>query len=824
MSKTKPYDQLSDEAANELEEALRIDFDEGESGTTAVPDEGSTGARTGTAPGERDAVSFEDFERQITETAGQLRDEEKPAVRRASAADFLKPGPHARPPDRHRRERRFGGDRHRCRPAGLGWRARARTDEPKAAVPTASAADEAAAVPTSDRPSGETGRPSGSGHWEQPRGYSAPPANDEERRTAVMAEALLTRRASRAPIWIALAVSAAWVGFTGFMASQLYGTDLAAAGAMPQDELAILVAVAFVPVLLIFAFAVMVRRSADLRLMSRSLAEVALKLAEPESIATERVMSVGQAIRREVAALGEGVERALSRTADLENLVHNEVSSLERAYADNEVKIRTLVQDLGSEREAMLSHAERLRSAVVGSHQRLVEDVDSASERILSRIEDASSRFGTLFEGHSDSLLKLFDEQSQAASQRVIANTEGLIGRLRETGNEVANLLEDRTETMQQRSQAMAEDLSRIGDDVTARLVASGDAVTGLLKARAENLAGDSEKFLADLTGLLDDRALGISVEGQTFLANLDTAFSERLQEIGEKDGIFLQALTDSVDTRRRRLDEDSARFLETIEHGLGDRVERASQVLSDANTRTLGDLDDRIATIDRTLAERGGALVATIEQRSTAIGESTDRATETIESRSQELTRALAERTEEIVAAFRSGHEAISVKASDAIALAHSTLDGRAEEFRSLFDQRVSGLDVDARRQDPADGQHARRAAPGLRSRQRPAHRGDLGALAKPRADDRGNGGAAGRACSTSAARRSRRASPAAPKASAARSTSACRPCSERSPSTATISTHRSALPSRACSVTSTSAAPPSPAPSRRRSSGWRS
>ena len=46
------------------------------------------------------------------------------------------------------------------------------------------------------------------------------------------------------------------------------------------------------------------------------MAEAAYRLTEPETNAQERVMMVGQAVRREVAALGEGIERTLSRAVD----------------------------------------------------------------------------------------------------------------------------------------------------------------------------------------------------------------------------------------------------------------------------------------------------------------------------------------------------------------------------------------------------------------------------------------------------------------------------------------------------------------------------
>ena len=59
----------------------------------------------------------------------------------------------------------------------------------------------------------------------------------------------------------------------------------------------------------------------ELRLIAQSMAGVAMRLAEPEEVARESIVTVGQAIRREVAAMGDGVERALARAAELEALV-----------------------------------------------------------------------------------------------------------------------------------------------------------------------------------------------------------------------------------------------------------------------------------------------------------------------------------------------------------------------------------------------------------------------------------------------------------------------------------------------------------------------
>ncbi len=108
----------------------------------------------------------------------------------------------------------------------------------------------------------------------------------------------------------------------------------------------------------------MATRAQEMRFAAESIAEAAFRLAEPETIATDRVIMVGQAVRREVQAMGEGIERTLARAVELETLVHTEVNELERAYSENEMRIRSLVDGLGNEREAVIMHAERVRASI----------------------------------------------------------------------------------------------------------------------------------------------------------------------------------------------------------------------------------------------------------------------------------------------------------------------------------------------------------------------------------------------------------------------------------------------------------------------------
>ena len=146
------------------------------------------------------------------------------------------------------------------------------------------------------------------------------------------------------------------------------------------------------PIIFFYVLAHMAWRSQELRLITQSMAEVAMRLAEPETVARELIVTVGQAIRREVAAMGDGIERALARAAELETLVANEVSALEHAYNDNEVRIRALLQDLGGQRDTLVGQAGQIRDAINSVHLDLGHDISQISELVAEQVNEASRR------------------------------------------------------------------------------------------------------------------------------------------------------------------------------------------------------------------------------------------------------------------------------------------------------------------------------------------------------------------------------------------------------------------------------------------------
>ena len=177
--------------------------------------------------------------------------------------------------------------------------------------------------------------------------------------------------------------------------SWAYLSDLNAALGPGHSPAAIMIglgAAALLPIIFFFGVAHMAWRAQELRLIAQSMAKVAMRLAEPESVARDSIVTVGQAIRREVAAMGDGVERALARASELEALVHNEVAALERTYSDNEVRIRGLLQDLANQRDTLVGQAEQVRSAINNVHIDLTQDLSTISDLVGQQVNEAAER------------------------------------------------------------------------------------------------------------------------------------------------------------------------------------------------------------------------------------------------------------------------------------------------------------------------------------------------------------------------------------------------------------------------------------------------
>ena len=371
------------------------------------------------------------------------------------------------------------------------------------------------------------------------------PANDDRESIGQILRTL-QRRPARTSYIIATVFAVVWM-LGGLGLGWMYLPQLQSAlgpSGLTAPVLGVLFAIFFAPIIFFFVLAHMAWRSQELRLITQSMAEVAMRLAEPETVARESIVTVGQAIRREVAAMGDGIERALARAAELETLVANEVSALEHAYNDNEVRIRALLQDLGSQRDTLVGQAGQIRDAINSVHLDLSHDISQISELVAEQVNEASRRIThTLAEkgehitralGHAgDTMIQTLGERggdlldrlestSQDTSEAIASASDRLTSTLNfktdHIGDEfteiTANLqhmmsvrLDRVTEGFAQKSAAILDLMSNRSQEMTELVIETGNRL-------ADTISGRIEEVNTTLKNSGDSLVLDLSLRG----------------------------------------------------------------------------------------------------------------------------------------------------------------------------------------------------------------------------------------------------------------------------------------------------------------------
>ncbi len=241
-------------------------------------------------------------------------------------------------------------------------------------------------------------------------------ANDDDRRKDYRATvASLRRRAPLIAYWFATFVSIVWIvgvlAVAGFFFKAPVWEARTLEDVASSPALLVTLLVAFIPCLLFFAYASLIRRAQEMRMVAQSMTEIAYRLVEPEELAIDRVHTVGSAVRREVRAMQEGIDSAINRAAGLEGVMRGEMSELERAYAENELRMRGLLDGLAAERDAVSHHAERMRETVRVSHEAFRDELTDSANFLRDNILKASTSLSSQLSLSGEGLTNLLDER-----------------------------------------------------------------------------------------------------------------------------------------------------------------------------------------------------------------------------------------------------------------------------------------------------------------------------------------------------------------------------------------------------------------------------
>ena len=540
----------------------------------------------------------------------------------------------------------------------------------------------------------------------------------------------LQQKPSKSPFLVALVASLIWFVVGGFFAYGLISTQLAQPAGlsdMVASPSALMAAVTIlVPIAIFWFLALLVWRAQELRLMASAMTEVAVRLAEPDKLAEQSVASLGQTIRRQVAAMNDAISRAIGRAGELEALVHNEVAALERSYSDNELRVRGLISELASEREALSNNSQRVSESLRGVGQEIARNLSAASSSIDQKLAERGMQLTELLVARSNEAA----EQVERAQSKVQENMPILLERLGQEQERLGQVIEgaarnlsalevavgQRTSsldhTLKERTEALTSTLATrinalettvahgallldkiLKDRTDAFTTSIGQGAVGLdslLKERTKLLAASISEQSADLDKTLKDRTEAFTTLVGQGAIGMDKALKDRTEAftalvgqsaIGldtvmkERTKLLAASITEESAALDKTLKERTEAFVTTVGHGaLG--LDRLLKNRTEAFAATVG---EQATGLDKTLKDRAEQLTTLVGQGSAILDKTLKERTETLATTlghgAATLDKTLKERIALLATSIGQGTEALD-----------RTLQGHGEAFNAAL------------------------------------------------------------------------------------------------------------------------------------------
>ena len=473
----------------------------------------------------------------------------------------------------------------------------------------------------------------------------------------------LQQRPSRTPFYVAFGASVVWAFMCLGAALFLFNERLSGLSSgtdMLRDPASLtLGATMFVPMALFWFLALLVWRAQELRLMASAMTEVAVRLAEPDKMAAQSVASLGQTIRRQVAAMNDAISRALGRAGELEALVHNEVAALERSYSENELRIRGLISELSNEREALANNSERVSESLRGIGAQVSRDIAEAGDNATKSLASATSSIANNLTMRGGKITEAIGAAGMSADKK-----------LAERGAQI-------TQQLVNQGDAVTQKLDQAGTNVSASLQGVTDKVTKVVDAKSnelfKSLSQIGSQLVKDIPGLLD---------------RLD-AEQKRLGSIISGANQNFTALENALATRTTQLDGTLRSHTDELKNALASRIKALDTTISKQTKSLDGILSRNTMTMNQVMAESSDNL-----KKTTALmAKQSDEASQNLTNQGEALksvSNQLLQQIHNLTQRFETQGQAI-VSASQALdssnAQINSILERRHAEIASLLE-----------------------------------------------------------------------------------------------------------------------------------------
>ncbi len=427
-------------------------------------------------------------------------------------------------------------------------------------------------------------------------------------------------------VWSLLGLLLAWAVIGKELAN--YDSTLAAITSAPSIAI---IATIVIPIALFWFLAMLVLRAQELKLMSSAMTEVAIRLAEPDKMAEQQVASLGQTVRRQVAAMNDAIGRALGRAGELEALVHNEVAALERSYSENELRVRSLIDELASEREALTNNSERVSDALNNIGLRVAQDLATSGDRVTKALTAATNSLADSLATKGEKVTAAISAAGKAIDEKLAERGGQITSQIVTQGADAASKIHDAgkkvNDALQESTDRTTALVTSRGNSLLTALSSMNDRIRNELPNLLESLGGEQVRLSQIIESAVKNLAdLELSIVNRT--GALENTLGKRTQHLQNVLTQHLHDVDEAVIERANALDSAMLERTKALDAAFTQRVEQINTALDDQAIFLQNTLKDRSKAIETSLAEQAVSFDETFMRGVTAFRGTTDNLT----------------------------------------------------------------------------------------------------------------------------------------------------------------------------------------------------
>jgi hypothetical protein len=458
-------------------------------------------------------------------------------------------------------------------------------------------------------------------------------------------------------------------------------------------NITVVCALVVLPAAAVVALSALAQQTLVLRQTSRTLLDASSRLLEPESAGVKTVAVLGQAIRREMGTLSEGIDRAISRAAELQLVIRNELLSLDATYGQNEVRLRGLIQELTKQRDSIVATTEEIRQTVSERHTTLIVDLDAVAERISTTIIDAGDNLGRSLQVAGEAVHSSIAEQAANFVGDIDLRANSLLSTLSQHTDALNEMLEGRAGSI---ANAFADRVVEFSDAINGKLQfltdSFGEKVDSVIEEEIQALEVAYKKnseYLSSFVGSIKDERADLERVGLEFkqvLEESDRAHLEHLTVLSDAVKFDLRSASELLGATTESVTTAVTSHVVEINSAMDQNVERLKSVTGTSIEEMANSVSNQVADFESRIGMRILDVASSMSQHVQHLEQSVSEGTHSFEDilsrRSATLELAFSTMVPHFEAVFAQGTSTLDQAiASQSVALV-SLLDKKTGDF----------------------------------------------------------------------------------------------------------------------------------------------